>query len=149
MQKFFVVLLMASFAWLLGNGSDKAQAAEPKESGGSEISAPHIAAQAAPQLAGDDPKSAIAYQLELLKAGDREKLVLCFTEDQRKRVTAEAVEQGQEQVANVTLDDLVDSITPGVDEGQATAKIEMKNGRTLTTLIHIEGKWLADTIWFR
>ena len=30
-----------------------------------------------------------------------------------------------------------------------TAKITMKNGRTLTTLILTDGKWLADTIWFK
>jgi hypothetical protein len=28
-------------------------------------------------------------------------------------------------------------------------KIKMKNGRTLTTLVNVDGKWLADTLWFK
>ena len=34
-------------------------------------------------------------------------------------------------------------------DGKKTAKIKMKNGRTLTTLIETDGQWLADTIWFK
>ena len=30
-----------------------------------------------------------------------------------------------------------------------TVKIKMKNGRTLTTLVLTDGKWLAETIWFK
>jgi hypothetical protein len=45
------------------------------------------------------------------------------------------------------LDDLVHAIR-GEFEAK-TAKITMKNGRTLTTLILTDGKWLSDTIWFK
>jgi hypothetical protein len=37
----------------------------------------------------------------------------------------------------------------GESEGQKTAKITMKNGRTLTMLILTDGKWLSDTIWLK
>ncbi len=49
----------------------------------------------------------------------------------------------------MSIDDLVNAIQMGEFEGQRTAKIAMKNGRTLTTLILTDGKWLSDTIWFK
>lgn len=94
------------------------------------------------------PKDSIAYQFELLKAGDAAKLKECFTERQRDRITPEAVEKGKAEASKYTLDDLVNSVEDGEYEGKKTAKIKMKNGRSLTTLIQTEGKWLADTVWF-
>lgn len=96
-----------------------------------------------------DPKSSIAYQFELLKAGDVEKLKTCLTPRVRDGVTEEIVEKGKTQAEKYTLDDLYASAEMGEYEGQKTAKIKMKNGRTLTTLVETDGKWLADTIWFR
>ena len=96
-----------------------------------------------------DPKGSIAYQFELLKAGDAETLRTCFTDRVRNNVTAEAVEKGKSEAAKYTLDDLVASVEMGEYDGKKTAKIKMKNGRTLTTLIETNGNWLADTIWFR
>lgn len=98
---------------------------------------------------GAEPKDAIAYQLELLKAGDVEKLRACFTERQKERITPEAVAEGKQAVANQTLADLVASVELGEHEGQETAKIMMASGRTLTTLIKTDGVWLADTVWFK
>lgn len=95
-----------------------------------------------------DPKGSIAYQFELLKAGDTEKLRDCFTDRIKDRVTNDAVEKGKSQAGKYSLDDLVGSVEIGEYEGKKTAKIKMKNGRTLTTLIETNGKWLADTIWF-
>lgn len=95
-----------------------------------------------------DPKGSIAYQFELLKAGDAEKLRACFTDRIKDRVTNDAVEKGKSQAGKYSLDDLVGSVELGEYEGKKTAKIKMKNGRTLTTLIETNGKWLADTIWF-
>ena len=46
----------------------------------------------------------------------------------------------------MSIDDLVNTIQMGESEGQKTAKITMKNGRTLTMLILTDGKWLSDTI---
>ncbi len=95
------------------------------------------------------PKDSIAYQFELVKEGDVDKLKECFTERLRDRITSDTVEKGKAQASNYTLDDLVASVEMGEAEGQKTAKIMMKNGRTLTTLIQTDGKWLADTVWFR
>jgi hypothetical protein len=95
------------------------------------------------------PKDSLAYQFGLLKAGDTDKLKQCFTERLRERITPEAVEKGKSEAGNYTLEDLVGSVEMGQAEGHETAKIMMKNGRTLTTLVQTDGKWLADTIWFR
>lgn len=96
-----------------------------------------------------EPKAVIAYQLELLKAGDVSGLQACLTERQRARVTTEAVDKAKANAASYTLDDLVDKVELGEDSGHKTAKIMMKNGRTLTTLVETDGKWLADTLWFK
>ncbi|HWS86246.1 MAG TPA: hypothetical protein VN282_04755 [Pyrinomonadaceae bacterium] len=96
-----------------------------------------------------DPKSSIAYQFELVKAGDVEKLKNCLTPRVRDGVTKEVVDKAQGQAANYTMDDLYASAEMGEADGKKTAKVKMKNGRTLTTLIETDGQWLADTIWFK
>jgi hypothetical protein len=96
-----------------------------------------------------DPKSSLAHQLKLLQAGDVNKLKDCFTPRQRDRITKDVVEGAKNQAAKYTLDDLVGKIQMGEFEGKKTAKITMKNGKTLTTLVLTDGKWLADTIWFK
>jgi len=96
-----------------------------------------------------DPKSSIAYQFELLKAGDVEKLKTCLTPRVRDGVTREVVDKAQGQAAKYTIDDLYASDERGEADGKKTAKVKMKNGRTLTTLIETDGQWLADTIWFK
>jgi hypothetical protein len=73
----------------------------------------------------------------------------CFTDRIKERITDEAVEKGKSQASDYTLDDLVASVELGEAEGQKTAKIMMKNGRTLTTLVQVDSKWLADTVWFK
>lgn len=96
-----------------------------------------------------DPKSSIAYQFELLKAGDVDKLKNCFTARARDGVTKEAVDKGKGQSAAYSIDDLYASAEMGEADGKKTAKVKMKNGRTLTTLVETNGEWLADTIWFK
>jgi hypothetical protein len=96
-----------------------------------------------------DPKTSIAYQLELVKAGDMEKLRACLTDRVRANVTAEGVEKAKTNSVNYTIDDLYESAEMGENEGKKTAKVKMKNGRTLTTLVETDGKWLADTVWFK
>jgi hypothetical protein len=96
-----------------------------------------------------DPKSSIAYQFDLVKAGDAEKLKTCFTARVRDGVTKEVVDKAKGEAAQYTLDDLYASAEMGEADGKKTAKVKMKNGRTLTTLIETNGQWLADTIWFK
>lgn len=96
-----------------------------------------------------DPKAVIALQLSQLQAGDAAALRAGMTERLRERITQEVVDKAKGQAGKATIEELVDSIEPGTDGANKTAKIKMKNGRTLTTLIEVEGKWLADTIWFK
>ena len=96
-----------------------------------------------------DPKSSIAYQFELVKAGDAENLKNCVTPRLRDSVTQEGVDKAKANAAQYTIDDLYASAEMGEADGKKTAKVKMKNGRTLTTLVETDGKWLADTIWFK
>jgi len=95
------------------------------------------------------PKDSIAYQFDLLKDGNVSQLRECFTDRIKDRVTDEAVAKGKSQASSYSLDDLVASVEMGEAEGHQTAKIMMKNGRTLTTLVQVDNKWLADTVWFK
>jgi hypothetical protein len=103
----------------------------------------------APSGSLKDPKSSIAYQFELVKAGDLDKLKAALTERVRDNLTQENVDKAKTAAAKYTIDDLYDSVEMGESDGKKTAKIKMKNGRTLTTLIETDGQWLADTIWFK
>lgn len=96
-----------------------------------------------------DPKSSIAYQFDLVKAGDAAKLKQCVTPRLRDSVTQEGVDKAKANAAQYTIDDLYASAEMGEADGKKTAKIKMKNGRTLTTLVETDGQWLADTIWFK
>lgn len=91
----------------------------------------------------------IGSQLALLLAGDVDKLKACFTDRQKERITADSVAKGKASAGSMTLEDLVAEVEMGEYEGKKTAKVKMKNGRTLTTLVLTEGKWLADTVWFQ
>jgi hypothetical protein len=96
-----------------------------------------------------DPKSSIAYQFDLVKAGDADKLKNCFTARVRDGVTKEVVEKAKGQASAFTLDDLYASAEMGEAGGKKTARVKMKSGRTLTTLIETDGQWLSDSIWFK
>ena len=96
-----------------------------------------------------DPKGSIAYQFDLVKAGDLEKLKACLTPRARAGLTKEMLDKAKVDAAKYTIDDLYASAEMGEADGKKTAKVKMKNGRTLTTLVETDGKWLADTIWFK
>ena len=96
-----------------------------------------------------EPKKAIEHQMKLIKNGDVDKLKACFTRRQQDKITKELVASAQKQAGKVTIDDLVKTVAVTEKGGEKSAKITMKNGRTLTTLIWTDGKWLADTIWFK
>src|ERR1044072_1100189 len=92
------------------------------------------------------PKDSIAYPFDLVKAGDADKLKNCFTTRVRDGITKEVVDKAKGEAAQYTIDDLYASAEMGEADGKKTAKVKMKNGRTLTTLLETDGQWLADTI---
>lgn len=96
-----------------------------------------------------EPKKSIEYQMKQIKDGDAEKLKACFTKRLQEKITKEAVTEAQKNAGKYTIDDLVKDIAVTEAGGTKRAKITMKSGRTLTTLILTDGKWLADTIWFK
>lgn len=92
-----------------------------------------------------DAKTFIAAQVELLKKADVAGLKAGFTKRQQDKITEANVKKGQAALGKMTIDDLVASVAAGKD----SLKIKMKNGRTLTTLLKVDGTWLADTVWFK
>ena len=92
-----------------------------------------------------DAKAVIAKQVELIKKGDAAALKEGFTKRLQDKITDANVKKAQGEIDKMTIDDLVASVAPGKD----SLKIKMKNGRTLTTLVKTDGKWLADTVWFK
>lgn len=93
------------------------------------------------------PQRSILMQHTLLHGGHVDRLKTYFTERLRGDITAEAVKAGQEAIKEYTIDQLIDRVL--VDDEKGLAKIKMENGRTLTTLKRVDGKWLSDTIWFK
>jgi hypothetical protein len=102
---------------------------------------------AAPARADDlgDAKAFITRQAEQIKNGDVAGLKDGFTPRLKDKITEANVKKAQAELGKMTIDDLVASVAAGKD----SLKIKMKNGRTLTTLVKTDGKWLADTIWFK
>lgn len=95
------------------------------------------------------PRNSIAHQFALLKAGEADALKLCFVEAAREAITPELVEKAREEAGNYTMEDLFAEAFPAEDNGRRTVRVKMKNGRTLTILVHRDGQWLAETIWFK
>lgn len=100
---------------------------------------------AADELA--DARAVIGKQVEALKQGNDAVVRKMFTARLRDRITPDAIKAAQKELGRMTLDELVASAAPG--SGKDSIKIKMKNGRTLTTLVKVDGQWLADTIWFK
>jgi uncharacterized protein (DUF2147 family) len=90
-------------------------------------------------------KTAIAKQVEKIKASDVEGLKATFTDRLKDKITAEGVQKAAGQLKTMTIDDLVASAQLTTDG----IKIKMKNGRSLTTLVRVGDEWKADTIWFK
>jgi len=91
----------------------------------------------------------IALQLKYIQAGDVEAMRPFFTKRVRDQITTESLEQAKAQAAVATPEELVHSVEIEEVEDGIQAKIKMKTGRTLTTLVPVNGKWEADTIWFK
>lgn len=102
---------------------------------------------AVPARADDlsDARGFISKQVELIKKGDVAGLKAGFTKRLQDRITEGNVKKAQKEVGSMTIEDLVSSVAVSKD----SMKVKMKNGRTLTTLVKVDGKWLADTVWFK
>ena len=88
-------------------------------------------------------------QIALINLGNADGLKTFFTKRLQDAITKEAVVAAQSEVKKYTVEELVYSLTISEFDGKQIAKIKMKNGRTLTTLVKNNGRWEADTLWFR
>lgn len=140
----FLAITIVSCASKTANNTNTANSSPPSNAAKANNTAPPVKSDSSL----GDPKSSIAYQFELVKAGDYENLKDCFTDRVKPNLTKEIVEKAKGNAGKYTMEDLFDSVEEGESGGQKTAKVKMKNGRTLTTLVQTNGKWLADTIWF-
>ena len=91
----------------------------------------------------------ITLQLQYIQNLDVKSMKPYFTERIRKLITTDLLKQAKQQAASAKPEELVHSIQLEDNGDQMRAKIKMKNGRTLTTLIPVDGKWEADTVWFK
>lgn len=91
-------------------------------------------------------KGVISRQLELIKQGNVDELKVRFTDRLQGKITDAAVKKAQASVGKLALDELVASVVRSGDEHM---EVKRKDGRTLTTLIRVDGTWLADTLWFQ
>lgn len=92
-----------------------------------------------------DARTLIGGQLEMIKKGDVAGLKPGFTKRLQDKVNDANVKAAQKEAEKFTVNDLVEKVEPkGKD-----LKVKMKGGRTLTTLVKVDGKWQADTIWFK
>lgn len=96
-----------------------------------------------------NPRTVISDQLAALKAGDVEKVKAGMSSRVRDEVTPEVVVEAKKEAGKMTIEELYDSAEISSAGGKSAAKIKMKNGRTLTTLVAEDGKWVADTVWFK
>ena len=94
-------------------------------------------------------RESITLQLQYIRNLDVESMKPYFTERIRKLITTDLLKQAKQQAASAKPEELVHSIQIEDSGDQIQAKIKMKNGRTLTTLIPVNGKWEADTVWFK
>jgi hypothetical protein len=92
-----------------------------------------------------DAKAVITKQVALIKAGDVAKLKASFTPRLQDKITDAVVKKAADQVGSMSIDELVASASGSKN----SIKVKMKNGRTLTTLVKVDGAWLADTLWFK
>ncbi|HRP67987.1 MAG TPA: hypothetical protein PLY93_00440 [Turneriella sp.] len=91
----------------------------------------------------------IGVQFDLLKKGKTTQLKTHFTDRQKARVVDMRVKRAQKETAQYKITDLVHSAQEISHNGRRTIKVKMRNERTLTTLVEIDGKWYADTVWFK
>ncbi|MCX5746113.1 MAG: hypothetical protein NT062_26850 [Proteobacteria bacterium] len=95
-------------------------------------------------------KQFISAQVDAIKAGDLPKVKAGLSTRQQGKITAEMLAKAKKSLGATTIDDLVASVEPSPDAKEpTTVKVKMKNGRTLTTLMKVDGKVVADTIWFK
>ncbi len=91
----------------------------------------------------------IKLQLQYIQNLDVKSMKPYFTERVRNLITADLLKSARKQAETARPEELVHEIQLEESGDQIQAKIKMKNGRTLTTLIPVNGKWEADTIWFK
>lgn len=103
---------------------------------------------ASPALADDlsDARTLIGSQLEMIKKGDVAGLKPGFTKRLQDKVNEVNVKAAQKEAEKFTVNDLVEKVEV---KDKDSLKLKMKGGRTLTTLVKVDGKWQADTIWFK
>lgn len=90
-------------------------------------------------------KAQISKQLGFIKAGNAKALQASLTERFAGRVNDDMMKKAKKEVGSISIDELVSEAAGS----ETSIKIKMKNGRTLTTLVKVNGKWLADTLWFK
>jgi hypothetical protein len=93
-----------------------------------------------------NPHQALARQFALLQAGAVEALAACFVPAAQPRVTPDAVRRGRVLFAGCEFSVLSADLRFAVAE--QVCHVTTQAGRPFVTLVRVDGKWLADQVWF-
>ncbi len=96
----------------------------------------------------DISRQILTKQFELIRKKEVEALRLFYVEDVRKEITGELLEKVIPFLDKLSPDEMVDHVKIEADGKTVKAKIFDKQGEIFTTLVQIEGRWFARTIWF-
>ncbi|MCU0663681.1 MAG: hypothetical protein MUC50_15300 [Myxococcota bacterium] len=156
--------------WILSTGlsyaackgeSSQAQDAAPDQTDLSTDASPQPGNQPRPTVVttlnptpdGLDPTNAqavIFHQIELLRTGNVEELKKWFTPRLQAELTPQTLRDAVAAAQKMpTKEELAQTVEVRDVDGKRVAEVNMDGGRTLTTMILTDGKWLSDTLWFK
>jgi hypothetical protein len=100
-----------------------------------------------------DPTNAqavIFHQIELLRAGNVDELKLWFTARLAAELTPDVLTAAVAEAKNMpTKEQMAQTVEVRDEGGKRVAVVTMEGGRTLTTMVLTDGRYLSDTLWFK
>lgn len=149
----FVMLTLSSGLFLAACGGDKTEPQIEPPSSVEEVQALPRVGATLPTTDELDPANAqavIFHQIELLRAGNVEELKLWFTARLKDELTPEVLSAAVAEAKNMPAkEQMAQTIEVRDDGGKRIAVVTMEGGRTLTTMVFTDGKYLSDTLWFQ
>ncbi len=96
----------------------------------------------------DISRQILVKQINLIRDKKIDALKLFYVEKVRSNITEELLEKVTPFLDKLSPEEMVDHVTIETEGESVKAKIFDKQGELFTSLIQIEGRWFAETIWF-
>jgi hypothetical protein len=93
--------------------------------------------------------TSLAYQLHCLKTGNAAEFRACLVPEARAYAPDQAVWQAQPALQTLAFADLMHRIIWEPPTVPVSGRVHMRNGRVLTEMRLVDGRWYASTAWFR